>query len=408
MIFEMNIGIVTTWFERGAAYVSKQFEDVLCEAHNVYIYARAGEKYAKGDPNWDHPNVYWSKRYSGIITTFIYKREFIKWIKKYKIDLILFNEQHYFEPILWAKELGVKTVAYIDYYTEQSVPLFNVYDAVICNTRRHFSAFEEHHNAIYLPWGTDVELYKPKSATTRLVKDGIVTFFTSSGMDPKRKGTDKFIQALNKCKNTERIKAVVHTQVDLKNCFPELSEMIEELQASGLLEIVEGTFHAPGLYYRGDVYVYPSILDGLGLTVAEAVSSGLACVVSDNPPMNEFVDSSYGDVIPINRLYSRSDGYYWPMCRCDENALAEIIDDYVNNPEKVIEMKSNARKYAIEHFSFQKNAKKLSEQIQNVKLTQADEKLTQRIYSFDHRGLKKIGHIMNRFHLNWILRLRRL
>ena len=58
----MNIGIITTWFERGAAYVSKQFEDIFSLNHNVFIYARGGEKYAKGDPKWNRPNVTWGKR----------------------------------------------------------------------------------------------------------------------------------------------------------------------------------------------------------------------------------------------------------------------------------------------------------------------------------------------------------
>lgn len=58
----MNIGIVTTWFERGAAYVSRQFEQVLeKDGHNVFILARGGEKYAKGDPKWDLDNVHWGK-----------------------------------------------------------------------------------------------------------------------------------------------------------------------------------------------------------------------------------------------------------------------------------------------------------------------------------------------------------
>ena len=403
----MNIGIVTTWFERGASYVSKQFEEILCKDNNVFIYARAGEKYAIGDPNWDRPNVYWSKQYSGLITTFIYKKEFIKWIKKNNIELILFNEQHYFEPILWAKGLKVKTVAYIDYYTEESIPLFNLYDAVICNTLRHFSAFETHHNPVYIPWGTDVELYKPLGDKDKLVEDGYVTFFTSSGMDPKRKGTDKFIQALSKSLHKDCIKAVIHTQVNLKNRFPELSKVIDDLQGDGILEIVEGTFHAPGLYYRGDVYVYPSVLDGLGLTVAEAVSSGLACIVSDNPPMNEFVQSSYGDLIPINRLYARSDGYYWPMCRCDEGALAEIIDRYASDPDKIHKMKTNARKYAIEHFSFKDNASNLNEIILKINFTEPDKNVIQKMYLFDYRGLKKIGHLINKLHLNWLFSLRR-
>lgn len=43
----MNIGIVRTWFERGAAYVSRQYMEVLAERHNIFIYARGGESFAK-------------------------------------------------------------------------------------------------------------------------------------------------------------------------------------------------------------------------------------------------------------------------------------------------------------------------------------------------------------------------
>lgn len=47
----MRIGIITTWFERGAAYVSRQFMELLQQTDEVFIYARGGEKYAMGDPN---------------------------------------------------------------------------------------------------------------------------------------------------------------------------------------------------------------------------------------------------------------------------------------------------------------------------------------------------------------------
>lgn len=39
----MNIGLVTTWFERGAAYVSKAYLNSLKTDNNVFIYARGGE-----------------------------------------------------------------------------------------------------------------------------------------------------------------------------------------------------------------------------------------------------------------------------------------------------------------------------------------------------------------------------
>ena len=75
----MNIGIVTTWFERGAAYVSKNFRDTLLldQSNQVFIFARSGEKYAKGDQNWDVENVFWSSRIkiSGIGQA-IHKKEF--------------------------------------------------------------------------------------------------------------------------------------------------------------------------------------------------------------------------------------------------------------------------------------------------------------------------------------------
>ena len=67
----MNIGIVTTWFERGAAYVSKQFEESLEINNNVFIYARGGEKYAIGDPIWDKDNVTWSKKTLDPLTEFL-------------------------------------------------------------------------------------------------------------------------------------------------------------------------------------------------------------------------------------------------------------------------------------------------------------------------------------------------
>ena len=47
----MNIGIVTTWLERGASYVSRQYYEVLSKFHNVYIYARGGEKYEMNNPD---------------------------------------------------------------------------------------------------------------------------------------------------------------------------------------------------------------------------------------------------------------------------------------------------------------------------------------------------------------------
>ena len=82
----MNIGIVTTWFERGAAYVSKQYRTLLSEYNQVYIFARGGERYAIGDQEWDDETVYWAERKEKC-PTYFEMDEFISWIKENKIEL---------------------------------------------------------------------------------------------------------------------------------------------------------------------------------------------------------------------------------------------------------------------------------------------------------------------------------
>ena len=392
----MNIGIVTVWFERGAAYVSRQFEEILAEKYRVFIYARGGEMYAKGDPNWDHANVTWGKRInSPFVGTVIHKKDFMRWIARNNIEAVLFNEQHWFQPILWCKEMGIKTIAYIDYYNERTIPLFDAYDALICNTKRHSQAFEKHPNAFYIPWGTDTELFVPRN--TELVNKYVVTFFHSAGMNGVRKGTDLFIRALSLVRTDHR--TIIHTQTDLKAQFPDLSDTIEELENSGKLTVITQTCTAPGLYHLGDVYVYPSRLEGIGLTIAESISCGLACVVTDNPPMNEFVDGSIGDTIPVKRFYSRQDGYYWPQCDCDVTELAELLEKYASDKQLVLTQKKAARQYALEHLSYKKNFRKLFDLFDTIQYAAASESLERQINSFDSYGLKRLQKYYLRYGL---------
>lgn len=385
----MNIGIVTTWFERGAAYVSKQFEDVLSKENSVFIYARGGEKYAKGDPKWDRENVTWGKRdltrMAMIGSTYINKKDFIKWIKQNSIEVILFNEQQWFTPIIWCKELGVKTFAYIDYYTEATIPLFDIYDGLICNTKRHAFAFRNHRNVKYIKWGTDIDLYKPSN-----ICSDKLTFFHSAGMAPFRKGTDILLESFYKTKNRRDARLLLHTQVSITDTFPHLSEIIKEMVDENTLKIVRKTVSAPGLYSQGDVYVYPSRLDGIGLTLMEAISSGLACITIDSPPMNEFIEDDFGRLCDVEYLYSRRDGYYWPMSVANKDSLTHILDNFIDKEIDINSMKLKAREYAIKELDFVKNCEKLNQIIYDTELQSLSTIHKDKIYSFNTEGHKKI------------------
>ena len=340
----MNIGIVTTWFERGAAYVSRQYRDLLAAEHKVFIFARGGESSGRGDPAWDDGSVTFAERQGPKLPTWIDRSELLRWIGANSIGLVFFNEQHFWLPLVWCHEADVKTGAYVDYYTEATIPLFAAYDFLICNTKRHFSAFSWHDQAFYIPWGTRIEVFSPRSLDP--VDPERVVFFHSAGVSPRRKGTDQAIDAFSRVKGPASL--TIHTQVPLEKELPALTGMIDRLKREGRLQIIEKTVAAPGLYSLGDVYVYPSRLEGIGLTIAEALASGLPVIVPDQPPMNEFVETAAGNgaVVRVDRQYARSDGYYWPQCQVDGTALTDAMQEYVDRRADLGARKKKAIEFA--------------------------------------------------------------
>lgn len=360
----MNIGIITTWFERGAAYVSKLYYEALSGENNVFIFARGGEKSEKGNPQWDKEYVTWGQR---LYECNINPREFFSWIKKNKLEMLIFNEQQDFYILALTKKKfpNIKMGAYIDYYKENTIPLFDIYDFVVCNTKRHYSAFEHHKQSIYVKWGTDLEVFKPNQRENEQI-----SFFHSVGMSP-RKGTDILLDAFINGKLYQKSKLIIHTQVPIDK-VTKYSE--EDLKQYPNILIINKTVPAPGLYYMGDVYVYPTRLDGLGLTMYEALASGMPVITSDFPPMNEVVDNSVGRLIPITKHYCRADAYYWPMVVCDEKGLITAMQEYIDSPQLTINQKKNARKKAEEEFDWNKNSLVLKEAIRQIKAYPLNEK----------------------------------
>lgn len=352
----MNIAIVTTWFERGAAYVSRQYMNSLSGVHNVFIYARGGEKFAVHNKEWDLPNVTWGKRLPVSFPSALDLKDFKRWIKEKNIEIVFFNEQWWWEPVLFCVENGIKVGTYVDYYTEETIPFFGCYDFLVCNTKRHYSVFNWHPQCYYIPWGTDVEIFKPKSFNP--VNPNMITFFHSSGFSPKRKGTDFVIKAFERIKN--KAKLVIHSQVNIGKHFPELMPLINELIKSESLNYIEKEVSAPGLYHLGDVYLYPSRLDGIGLTIAEALACGLPAIVSNNPPMSEFATKDVGKLVNISTFYSRADGYYWPQCDVDLDSLSNAMQEYVDNFSNILNYKKSAREFTERALDWKKNSIGLS------------------------------------------------
>ncbi len=345
----MKIGIITTWFERGAAHVSKQYKALLEDQHDVFVYARGGEMFGINHEEWDGPFVTWGKRIGGAGSTEMDLEDFGDWITANRIDTLLFNEQHWWPAVAFARKMNVKIGTYVDYYTEKTIPYFELYDFLICNTHRHHQAFQWHPQAYYVPWGTETNIYKPVERKNR---EGL-TFFHSAGMSPVyRKGTEMLLRAFDKL-GSASCRLVIHTQVSLEDRLHSSDQAILAKRLSeGSIDVIEKTVGAPGLYHLGDVYVYPTRLEGIGLTIFEALSAGLPVILPDNAPMNEFINDGIGRLASVERLYSRSDGYYWPCCLVDIDDLANKMRYYEENFDRLEEFSQLAREHAVQYLNW--------------------------------------------------------
>ncbi|TDL93395.1 glycosyltransferase [Macrococcus brunensis] len=337
----MKIGFVTTWMERGGAYVTKAYIDLLKDNHEVFVYARGGVLLAKGDQNWDKDYVTWAPRQ---YSTNIRFSHFKKWIEENEIDTVFFNEQQEIEPVLLLKKQfpQLKVGTYIDYYKENTVKDFDIYDFLICNTKRHYSVFKDHAQCFYVPWGTDIETFKLQQQQF----DEIV-FFHSSGLS-NRKGTTYLVDAFMDETIYPYAKLIIHTQQDFEKTF---SYSLDELQKYNI-QVIEKTVSAPGLYHLGNVYVYPTKLDGLGLTMYEALACGLPVIATDNAPMNEVINNKVGRLVEVENFICRADAYYWPLSIVKQTSLIEQLRYFIDHKNELQQMSDTARQEAVNKWNW--------------------------------------------------------
>ena len=98
-----------------------------------------------------------------------------------------------------------------------------------------------------------------------------------------------------------------------------------------------------GLFNLGDVYIYPTHMEGVGLTITEAMATGLPVVTTNYSTMNEWIDDDKdGRLINVKKVIKGRR----PTMKvfADTKHLSEIMIDYIENPLKVNEHSINARK----------------------------------------------------------------
>ena len=111
-----------------------------------------------------------------------------------------------------------------------------------------------------------------------------------------------------------------------------------------------------------DVFIYPSRLDGIGLTLAEAISSGLPSITTNSPPMNEFVrEGVSGKLVDVDHYLGRNDGYYWAQSICNVRSLQNAIQYFVNiDNQSLQKFKDSTRHFAEVNLDWKNNARDIN------------------------------------------------
>lgn len=364
----MKIGIVTTWWNgAGASEVSLAFSKILLsQGNDVRIYARNEHAVGTTLPlEFDHSrfSVTNGAQSMSPLVKSINIRHFLNFVRKENLEVVIFNEQVDLSPVIELKKIGIRCIAYVDYYREDTVKTFEIYDALICNTRRHFEVFKWHPNAWFLPWGIDTSIYENILPTST---DSQFPFFHSCSYDPKRKGTDILLQSLAE---SDELRCLIHAYPALSVTLPEYTQMIETLKAEGKLSEINRLVRQPGLYSLGKIYVYPSRLEGIGLSILESLASGLYLVAPNTEPFSEFALSFGSSLVPIDRWKARSDAYFWPIAEISPEALKVSMLDALKKVRENPSCHKEIQDHILENRDIFKTHQELSTLIKNLKFT---------------------------------------
>lgn len=351
----MRVGLVSMWFERGAAYVTHMLRDVIAREHDTFILARTGGVY--GQPKleitgyWALPNLTTWGHYR------IPSQVLAEWAKVNALDLIVFNEEYDWALPALGKSLGLKVVTYLDYYRDSWRGLLPVYDAVLCSTKRSYKLVKDYCAAHYIGWAVDTELFKPSSAPAPF------TFFHNAGWLGLnyRKNTPAAVQAY--CQMLETWDGVepglfIHAQVDWQKLPRETQELIHYTES---IYYFNATVPAPGKYDMGRCLLFPSKLEGLGLPLLEALACGLPVIATDAPPMNEFIERGYnGWLVPVESWEQRADGIAFAEAIIDIEALVKRMRSVAADRDLVEIHGAAAREYALRELSMDRLAQKVN------------------------------------------------
>ena len=178
----------------------------------------------------------------------------------------------------------------------------------------------------------------------RLGIDGNPVYLTIGGIEP-RKNSLKLLEAFCKVLKTrpqaQLIIAGGETLFDYEPYRVEFFEIAKQnkiiIGKSLILPGVMADEDIPVLYRCADAFVFPSVKEGWGLVLLEAIASGLPVITSNIPPFTEFLDER--SALLVNP-HSSNDIAHAMLDVLDKDRARELIDNSKDIPSQYSWQKS--------------------------------------------------------------------
>ena len=178
-----------------------------------------------------------------------------------------------------------------------------------------------------VPYGIDLERYKPRSEANIETQRPVTLLFV--GRMTMVKGFHVLIEALTKLKpESFRCLLVGHPQ----NSESQLSELPSCFEFLGPLASTD----MPALYTRANILIAPSLYDGFGFTILEAMASGLCVVCSRSTGASDLITHGKSGML---------------IEAGDADDLFQKLEQLISDPRQLSSMKILARE-AVKNYSW--------------------------------------------------------
>ena len=231
--------------------------------------------------------------------------------------------------------------------------LMNQMDAVISTCDAAAAYLQTPPKAI-IPHGVQTELYRPRASELpekSLEALGVCTSYCIGifGRVRQQKGVHLFVRAcLDVLPSQPEYSAIIVGAINGKN-RNFVDALQQEVNAAGLgnriLFAGEQPFAAiPGLFRSMNLIAALSENEGFGLTVLEAMSSGVAVLATEAGAWPEVIQvGRNGCVVPVN----------------DQQAITDALKGLLQNPKQLQQMGVAGRELALEKYTVEREAKAL-------------------------------------------------